>query len=185
MIVEAIVTTCDAEGRVNVAPMGPEVDETVQSFVLKPFKSSTTYQNLLTCPHAVIHLTDDVELIAQAAIGKLDATSVTEKFLDRWWKLRDCCRWFAIEVSECEPDSHPDRVRACCRVVHQGEQRSMLGFCRAKHAVIEASILATRISFLGRSEVKHQMELLRPLIEKTAGLGEQMAWSQLERFVDG
>lgn len=185
MIIEAIVTSCDADGRVNVAPMGPEVDERLEAFVLKPFKSATTYQNLQSCPRAVIHLTDDVELIAKAAIGQLDAVTVTEKLLDQWWKLRDCCRWFAIEVSNWEPDSHPDRVRVACRVVHQGEQRSMLGFCRAKHAVIEASILATRISFLGRSEVKHQMELLRPLIDKTAGLSERMAWSQLERFVDG
>lgn len=185
MIVEAIVTTCDAEGRVNIAPMGPEVDESLESFVLKPFKSSTTYQNLLLHSHAVIHLTDDVELLALAAIGKLDGTQACERLLDHWWKLRDCCRWFAVDVATLEPDAHPDRVRANCQVIHQGEQRSMLGFCRAKHAVIEASILATRIKFLGRSEVKQQMDLLRPLIEKTGGLSERLAWSQLERFVDG
>ncbi len=185
MIVEAVVTTCDADGKVNVAPMGPEVDESLSTFVLKPFKSSHTYQNLLHSPRAVIHLTDDVELIAQAITGSLDASAVTQPWLERWWKLRDCCRWFAIEVGSFEADSHPDRVRALCRVVHQGEQRSMLGFCRAKHAVLEASILATRIAFLGRDEVKQQMSLLRPLIEKTGGLSERMAWSQLERFVDG
>ncbi len=97
--------------------MGPEVDESLQSFVLKPFKSSTTYQNLQTCPRAVIHLTDDVELIARSAVGKLDAVAVTEKLLEHWWKLRDCCRWFAVEVSAQEVDSHPDRVRAHCRIV--------------------------------------------------------------------
>ncbi len=165
--------------------MGPEVDESLQSFVLKTVQEFDDLPKPADLPRAVIHLTDDVELIARSAVGKLDAVAVTEKLLEHWWKLRDCCRWFAVEVSAQEVDSHPDRVRAHCRIVHQGEQRSMLGFCRAKHAVIEASILATRISFLGRSEVKHQMELLRPLIEKTGGLSEQMAWTQLERFVDG
>ena len=48
--------------------MGPEVDTPLTGLVLKPYKSSRTYQNLKRTPAGVLHVTDDVELIARAAI---------------------------------------------------------------------------------------------------------------------
>ncbi len=65
------------------------------------------------------------ELIAQAAVGKLDAAAVTEKLLEHWWKLRDCCRWFAIEVAACEPI----RIRNVCVLVVASSIKASNGVC--------------------------------------------------------
>jgi hypothetical protein len=39
MILEGIVTTQNSAGDINVAPMGPIVDESMESFVLRPFQT--------------------------------------------------------------------------------------------------------------------------------------------------
>ena len=48
MILEGIVTTQSPEGGLNIAPMGPKIppDLSMGTFVLRPYKTSTTYQNL-------------------------------------------------------------------------------------------------------------------------------------------
>lgn len=186
MILEAIVTTTDANGNVNIAPMGPAVDELYQSITLKPFRSSTTFTNLRDTSTAVVHVTDDVELIARGAIGKVDPAGVVEKVGARWVKLVDCCRWFAVEIESWSEDPfHGNSMRpsAKCRIVHRGEQRPMFGLCRAKYAVVEAAILATRIELLGRDEVIRQLSPLRTLVEKTGGVAEHRAWQMLENYV--
>lgn len=184
MILESIVTTADAQGVVNVAPMGPEVDDDFYSAItLKPFRSSRTFSNLQQTGLAVVHVTDDVELIAAAAIGPIDPAQRVETLLGRWHKLIDCCRWFAVEVQSWQED--PQRPRAVCRIVHHGTGRPMFGLNRAKHAVIEAAILATRLELLGRDEVRRQMQSLMPLVQKTGGAAEHRAWRRLESFVDG
>jgi uncharacterized protein len=184
VILESLVTTADAQGAVNIAPMGPYVeDESFSQIVLKPFRSSRTFENLQQTGRAVVHVTDDVELIAAAAIGQVDPELLVEKLLGQWHKLVDCCRWFAVEVQSWQDD--PQRPQASCRIVHRGVQRSMFGLNRGKHAVVEAAILATRIELLGRCEVQRQMQALWPLVEKTGGAAEQRAWRYLEAFVDG
>ncbi|MGE0378942.1 MAG: DUF447 domain-containing protein, partial [Planctomycetaceae bacterium] len=59
MILEGIVTTRSAAGVVNVAPMGPIVDEWMQTLLLRPFQTSTTYRNLKQSGCGVFHVTDD------------------------------------------------------------------------------------------------------------------------------
>jgi uncharacterized protein len=108
--------------------------------------------------------------------------------LTRWTKLVDCCRWFAVEVESWSDDpisGHEKRPMVKCRIVHHGEQRPMFGLCRAKHAIVEAAILATRVELLGRDEVSRQMVSLRTLVEKTGGAAEHRAWRILETFVHG
>ena len=56
MILEGLVTTLDAVGAVNLAPMGPRVAFQagpdgallLDDFVLRPFRTARTYQNLIT-----------------------------------------------------------------------------------------------------------------------------------------
>lgn len=184
MILESVVTTADSQGAVNIAPMGPSIeDESFSQIVLKPFRSSRTFENLQQTGRAVVHVTDDVELIAAAAIGRVDPELLVEQLLGRWYKLVDCCRWFAVEIQSWQEDAQ--RPQARCRVVHRGVQRPMFGLNRGKHAVVEAAILATRVELLGRGEVQRQMQALLPLVEKTGGAAERRAWRCLEAFVDG
>jgi hypothetical protein len=67
MIVETIVTSLDTRGVVNCAPMGVEWGD--DSIILKPFLETATYRNLMATRSAVVNLTDDVLLFAQAAIS--------------------------------------------------------------------------------------------------------------------
>ena len=47
MILEGIVTTINHDGTTNVSPMGPLVDgPEFDNFTLRPYQTSTTYQNL-------------------------------------------------------------------------------------------------------------------------------------------
>lgn len=179
MILESIVTTVDPAGRVNVAPMGPRVDdEACRQFVLRPFDSSRTFANLTSSGRAVVHVTDDVSLFAKAAVGRIEPEGLVEP-IDQgdWWRLRDCHRWFAVEV-ESVSDERP-RADVRCRVVRSETVRPFFGFNRAKHAVIEAAILATRTHLIAPETIDQQLEWLQPLVDKTAGPAEREAFDFL------
>src|SRR6188768_4449317 len=72
LIAEGIVTTVNPDGSANISPMGPRVDRDFSHLMLRPYQTSTTYQNLKRTGEGVFHITDDVLLIAKAAIGELD-----------------------------------------------------------------------------------------------------------------
>jgi hypothetical protein len=68
-------------------------------------------------------------------------------------------------------------------VVHTGRLRDFFGFNRAKHAVIEAAILATRTEFLPAAEIDAEYTRLAPLVEKTGGDAERKAFAFLTDYV--
>ena len=183
MILEAIVTTLNTDQSVNVSPMGPQVDSSMKAFTLRPYDSSTTCQNLQRTRQGVLHVTDDVELLAKAAINQLNplpemvpATAVKGSILVA------ACRWYAFEVVSV--DDQTERVTMECQVVDSGWQREFFGFNRAKHAVLEAAILATRIQFLPAELIRNQLGELAVTVEKTAGPQEQRAFDLLQDYVD-
>jgi len=175
MILEGIVTSLNANGELNIAPMGPIVDESLTWLQLRPFQTSQTFRNLQQRPYGVFHVVDDVLLLAQAAIGKLDSppkTFAAEKIHGR--VLASTCRWYEFEIESL--DISHDRTEIRTRVVHVGRCRDFFGFNRAKHAVLEAAILATRLHLLSRDEVVRQLSVLRSPVEKTAGPQELEAF---------
>ena len=183
MIVEGIVTTLNRDDELNIAPMGPIVDERMTTFVFRPFQSSTTYRNLKERPYGVFHIVDDVLLIAQAALDRLEklpATQNAERIVGR--VLTDCCRWYEFEVASVDDSSQ--RTSFNTTVVHTGRIRDMFGFNRAKHAVLEATILATRLHLVPEVDVRKQLEALASPVEKTAGPQEQAAFLLVTKFVD-
>ena len=99
MILEGIVTTVAEDGRVNIAPMGPQVGATMDRFVLRPFRSAQTYRNLKTCGEGVLHVTDDVLLLAQAALGPVDPPpSLMPASRIRGFVLQNSCRYYEFRV---------------------------------------------------------------------------------------
>jgi hypothetical protein len=183
MIVEGIVTTLNRDDELNIAPMGPIVDERMTTFVFRPFQSSTTYRNLKERPYGVFHIVDDVLLIAQAALDRLEklpATQNAERIVGR--VLTDCCRWYEFEVASFDDSSQ--RTSFNTTVVYTGRIRDMFGFNRAKHAVLEATILATRLHLVPEVDVRKQLEALASPVEKTAGTQEQAAFLLVTKFVD-
>lgn len=182
MILEGIITTVNADGTPNISPMGPRVDESLREFVLRPYQTSTTFCNLKRSGEAVFHVTDDVELLAHAAVGVPDPLPPLEPAPGvEGWILTGACRWYALRVHSLN-DSQ-ERTEIVCDVVDHGRLRDFFGFNRAKHAVVEAAILATRTSFLPADDVLGQFEQLGVLIEKTGGSAERRAFAFLKKFV--
>ena len=176
MIQEGLVTTLNTAAEVNLAPMGPIVDETMSRLILRPFQTSTTYQNLRQHPYGVFHVVDDVLLIARAALHRLEAIPETfpaERINGR--VLKDCCRWYEFEIVSCDDSSERTRLEA--NVIHGGRVRDMFGFHRARHAVLEATILATRLHLLPEQEIRAQLAALASPVEKTAGPRERDAFA--------
>jgi len=178
VIIESILTSMSADGAVNFAPMGVEWGE--QAIVLKPFLETTTFRNLRETRAAVVNLTDDVMLFAQGAISSpqfpwVPATAV------RGAVIEAACSWRELEVVSI--DDTPPRSRIETRVVHHGFRREFLGFNRARHAVLEAAILATRTHLIPAEEIRADYARLQVIVDKTAGPRERDAMAMLTEYV--
>jgi uncharacterized protein len=178
MIVESIVTTVAADGTVNCAPMGVEWGH--DCIVLKPFLDTATYRNVLAVRAAVVNLVDDVRVFARAAISNPVYPTVPAAVV-RGVRLADCCSWRELDVRDI--DSTPPRSRVETAVVHHGVQREFIGFNRARHAVLEAAIYATRLHLLPREFITSEFERLQVIVDKTAGPDEHEAMALLTAFV--
>lgn len=183
MILEGLVTTLDPDGTPHLAPMGPQVDEVMERFLLRPFPTSRTYRNLIAHGQGVLHVHDDVLLLALAALGEVDPLpSLTPAAVVRGVVLADACRHYEFEVLDV--DTREERVRIPCRVVQAVRQRDFFGFNRAKHAVVEAAILATRTALIPLEEIAEEYRRLRVLVDKTGGPREREAFDHLQRRLE-
>ncbi len=179
MIIETIVTSLDSAGTINFAPMGVEWGE--ETIVLKPFLETTTFRNVTTTRTAVLNLTDDVLIFARGAISSPQFPTVPAVAVNGV-VLEAACTWRELEVRSV--DDTPPRSRIEMQVVHRGTRREFLGFNRARHAVLEAAILATRIHLMPAGEIRSELARLRIPVEKTAGPRELEAWALLTAHVE-
>jgi hypothetical protein len=181
-LLEGVVTTLNADGSPHIAPMGPIVDRNFERMLLRPFRTSVTYQNLKRTGQGILHVTDDVELIAHAAVGRLESlpplrrAEAVEGVI-----ITDACRWYAFRLHSL--DDRDERTAIVARVVDRGHLRDFFGFNRAKHAVIEAAILATRIELLDSQMILDEFERLASPVSKTGGIEERRAFEFLRRYI--
>ena len=182
MILEGIVTTVGADGKINIAPMGPRVTAAMRRLILRPFPTSQTYRNLQAHGEGVLHVTDDVLLLARAVVGPIEplppmfpAAKVVGHV------LADACRYYEFRVVRM--DESQERVHIEAEVVHSGRLRDFFGFNRGKHAVVEAAILASRVHILPREEIEAEFRKLAVLVDKTGGPQEHEAFAFLRDYV--
>jgi uncharacterized protein len=186
MILEAIVTTENDDGSTNIAPMGPRIEQGFHEFILRPFATSQTCQNLLRIREGVMHVTDDVGLIAQFAVHG-NSNELGDWYADlrpartvRGMYLASACRTYEFRVLSI--DDLQDRVTLHCEVVDQLQLREFWGFNRAKHAVIEAAIAATRIGILSDDEIRQEFSRAAIIVGKTGGEQEHSALQFLQSY---
>jgi hypothetical protein len=151
--------------------------------VLRPFQTAQTYQNLRQHNEGVFHLTDDVLLLAQAAIGQVEpfpAVRPAARVLG--YIVQDACRYYEFRVVHV--DDRQERACLEAEVLALGRLRDFLGFNRARHAVIEAAILATRIHLLPHQQISEEFRRLQTLVEKTGGPREHAAFALLRRYIE-
>ncbi len=185
LLIEGVMTTLGlgdgpAESRVNIAPMGPIVDDSFTRFVFRPFKTSSTYRNLKATGQGVFHVTDDALLIARAAVSKITPgpeLPVTPASRVEGLVLTHACRYHELRVDSL--DDAADRTTIVMTCVHTGRLRDFAGFNRARHAVLEAAILATRLHLTGAEPVLREYERLMVMVSKTGGPREHQAMTEL------
>jgi hypothetical protein len=184
LVLEGLVSTLDSDGAPHLAPMGPHVpDATFERFTLRPFPTSQTYRNLVAHGEGVLHVTDDVLLLAKAALGPVEPPPKYEPAVRvRGWVLADCCRYFEFRVAAI--DESEQRVRIEAAVVRAGRRRDFFGFNRAKHAVLEAAVLATRIALLPHDDIAAEYRRLAVIVEKTGGPAEHAAMALLQAHLE-
>ena len=181
-LLETVVTTIGSDGVVNCAAMG--VRWGVHELVFWPFDATRTLKNLRFRGEAVIHLTDDVLLFVESALGHprppmRDASVVAGSVIE------EASVWREVVVTEIEPtDDELPRSRVRARVVAAGTgSAEPSGLCRARHAAVEASVVASRLKWLGGERVWSELARLQELIDKTAGPRERAAMDYVRRYV--
>ena len=177
-IIETVVTTINPDGSVNCGAMGVEWD--AERIVIKPFRGTRTLRNLRATGAAVVNVTDDLLLFSQAALGDphpptRPAASVPGAV------LADACSWREVRVEAIDDDAQRPRVTTV--VVDRGVQREFLGLNRARHAVLEASILASRARLLPPEDIRAELRRLQVLVDKTGGPREHEAMQYVRAVV--
>jgi uncharacterized protein len=181
-LIETVVTTTASDGEVNCAAMGVRWGE--EELVFWPFDNTRTLRNLRRHGEAVVHLTDDVLLFVEAALGHprpavRSATAIHGSVIEAVNAWREVV---VTEIAAADGGLPRSRVRA--RVVAAGTgTRRPLGLCRARHAAVEASILASRLKWLDAAYVRTELARLQELVDKTAGPRERAAMDYVRRYV--
>lgn len=171
---EVIVTTLDEAGSPHSAPMG--ISEVNGYFLIKPFKPSSTYDNLKRHRQCTINYVDDVRVFAGALTGR------------RQWPTLPCNRIEGAYLEQALAHTEleltrfdDDEPRACFygQVLEEVTHAPFRGFNRAQNAVIEAAILVSRLGMLPEQKIRDEIDYLRIAIDKTAGERELEAWQWL------
>jgi hypothetical protein len=181
-LIETVVTTTGPDGVVNCAAMGVRWGE--DELVFWPFDATRTLRNLRFRGEAVVHLTDDVLLLVQAALGR-PSPAMRPATVIAGSVIKAASSWREVVVTEIAPTKDVmarSRVRARVVAAGAGPQES-LGLCRARHAVVEASILAGRLRWLDPEQVRTELARLQELVDKTAGPRERAAMDYVRRYV--
>jgi len=174
LIRECVVTTLNASGEPHLAPLG--LIEDGEHWIIAPFRPSTTLANLEQTPKATASFIDDAEIFAGFVTGKRD------------WPIEAVSDWPAprlaaalahaeLEVTRVEPDEL--RPRFVCAVRRIENHKPFLGMNRARAAVLEAAILATRLHMLPREKIEREIDYLKIAIDKTASDAERRAWDRV------
>ena len=192
MILEGLVTTTDAAGRVNLAPLGtlwpddrPELgDPPGNRFTVRPYRGSRTCANLLATGRGVWHVTDDAALLARCAAGLSRRSAPPLADGADPPRLADCCRWLAFETVERGGPDDRGMYELRAAVTDRGTVRPARGLNRASHALVEAAILLTRAFLFERREIDRRLADLAPLVAKTGTADDLAAWAELRAAFD-
>jgi len=174
MIWETIITTQSLSGAIHIIPMGIRIEG--QSILLSPFRPSTTLDNLLATGYAVVNFTDDMRVFAGSLTGHSDWPTVKTDVVPGV-RLEHTLSHMELKVERVEDDAL--RPKIWCKNVHNETHAPFHGFNRAQAAIIEASILVSRLGMLPLEKIETEVQYLSIAIDKTAGPTEREAWEWL------
>jgi hypothetical protein len=178
MIVETIFSTVDETGKPDFAPMG--IVWSGESVIVRPFRNTQTCRNLLALGYGVANFSDDALAYVQCGLyGEIlphfPANSV------RGIVFQGACSWLELAVTSW--GGTDARAELQCRVLSGGRQRDFLGFCRARNAVIEAAIMASRLAFINRKKAAEDLNLYMKIVDKTGDDKEKQAVQLVQDYI--
>lgn len=177
---ETVLTTKGTDGSVHIAPLG--IIEDGEHWIVAPFKPSRTLDNIAETGRAVVNYTDDALIFAGCLTGRKDwpLTPIEGCEIPR---LEAALAHDVLDVVDIREDEVRPRYR--CRIAASGQHRPFTGMNRAKAAVLEAAILASRLKMLPPEKIEDELAYLKIAIDKTAGPDEEKAWGWLlEKIID-
>jgi uncharacterized protein len=199
VIFETIIITVNAQQQPHATPFGVRYED--ENIIIAPYKPSTTLNNILQSKLAVMNMTDDVRVFAGALTGRSDWSylpvvlgantpghhlSNSLRELDSpcthapsgpAYRLADCLTHTVLALIEVREDE--TRPQLVMKAVASENHQSFQGFNRAQAAVVELSILVSRLHMLPKEKVLHDMAYLQIAVDKTAGEREKEAWGWL------
>jgi len=179
LIQETIITTQNKDGSTQIAPMGTHIVN--KHYLIKPFKPSKTYENLLSEGCAVINYTDDVRVYAGCLTEHYDWALCSAEIVE-CQRLEECLAHTELQVVGC--DDNDVRPTFECKILHEQTHKPFKGFNRAQAAVIELAILVSRLGMIPDDKIKTEINYLKIAIDKTAGEREKEAWGWLSDKIE-
>lgn len=180
MIVECIFSTLDPAGEPNFAPMGLVWGE--QEITVRPFLQTSTYRNLQATGYGVASLTDDVQAYVKSSLGGEVLPHFAAKVVPGV-VYQAACSWRELQVVAIKNDGR--RADVQCRLLESGWLREFVGFCRARNAVIEAAIIATRVHLYEPDWIRENLSNYAEIIQKTGDAPEKLAFQEISTYVEG
>ncbi len=178
MIIETLCATLNQDGRPNFAPMGLAWGE--NEVIIRPFRATHTCRNLLVHGYGVATVTDDALAFVESALGDPALPSFPASVVPGV-VYAGACYWRELEVISA--GGSPERAEVRCRVVYRGRQRDFLGFSRARGAIIEAAILATRLHLADRASVLPALDGYEAIVRKTGDEPERASMQRVRDYV--
>jgi hypothetical protein len=178
MIVECIFSTLNPTGKPNFAPMGLVWGE--REITVRPFVQTSTYHNLQATGYGVASLTDDIPAYVKTSLHR----EVLPHFAARAVPgavYQEACSWRELQVVDMQDDGLRADVR--CRVVESGWLREFVGFCRARNAVIEAAIIATRLQYFEPDWILERLSEYAEIVAKTGDEPEELAFQEISAYI--
>ena len=184
MIFETIIITKDANQTPHVTPFGVRYE--ADNVIIAPYKPSTTLDNILASHFAVMNMTDDVRVFAGALTGHnswpLLSVDKNQHSQNVGYRIADCLAFTLLEMIEVRDDL--ERPQLIMKVVKTENNYAFKGFNRAQAAVVELSILVSRLHLLSKEKVMNELAYLQIAVDKTAGKRELEAWAWLTEKIE-
>jgi hypothetical protein len=178
MILETIVSTINQKRKVNFAPFG--IKKKSKNIIISPYIPSITLQNLRYNNCAVINYVDDASFYVNCILGKKNFKKKKTQIIDGFF-LVNSLSYDEVVVKKIIEDSV--RPSFICEVVKSVSKKKYDGHNRAKAAIIEACILASRVKLLKKKKILDELNYLSIGVEKTAGNLEKKSWEKIKNFI--
>ena len=177
---ETIVTTTNIDGTIKVSPLGVYVEDNL--IKLRPFKPSLSLENIIRNKSGVINYIDDVKIFASCITKKnIDIEFVKVKKIN-CSRIKNAISHTEFKVEKIEDDDK--RPTIICSPVNEETHQIFYGFNRAKSAIIELCILASRLGIIDNEKINNEIKYLKIAINKTAGKDELEAWGWLIEYIN-